>query len=270
MKYKKLVIILASIIGFIALCFLLSFTLFRVSAVELNFKNGTTLFASEERQKAVIKSGDFSYSTPVFGVNKAEIIDKLELENSYLKVINIETVFPNKLVVHCAEREELFAIKIGDNLYYICDADLKVLRMDTQVVLDQTSAVVLENVEVVDKTVKVGEKLKLLTDENYVKDIPNAFAFNNKTIADIKGMFKSISIEYQINYYTLTSAPVFTFTTFDGFKIKVGLPSSFFIEKINTMLTLIPLSTEYYKTHCLVLEINPNNIHDTYFRYIKN
>jgi hypothetical protein len=35
----------------------------------------------------------------------------LEKENSYLKVINIETIFPNKLIVHCAEREEFFSIK---------------------------------------------------------------------------------------------------------------------------------------------------------------
>ena len=51
----------------------------------------------------------------------------MESQNPYLKVINIETVFPNKLILHCAEREELFCIKGRDDLYYICDEELKIL-----------------------------------------------------------------------------------------------------------------------------------------------
>ena len=82
-------------------------------------------------------------------------------------------------------------------------------------------------------------------------------------------MFKSIAINYEINYYTLKSEPVLVFTTFDDFVIKIGLPTSYFVEKINLMLVIIPQATAYYKTHYLVLEINPENIHDTYFRYIK-
>ena len=121
MKNKRLLIILCSIVGAIVLCFILSFTLFGLKSVELHFKNETTIFASSEQKQAVISSGDFAFSMPIFSANKTEITKKLEKENSYLEVVNIETVFPNKLVVHCAEREELFAIKTGENLYYICD-----------------------------------------------------------------------------------------------------------------------------------------------------
>ena len=269
MKYKKLVIILSSILGVIALFVILSFTLFRVSVVEINFKNGTTIYAEEEDKQAIINSGGFSYSTPVFSVNKAEIINKLEKENYYLKVINIETVFPNKLVVHCAEREELFAIKLSDNLYYICDQHLKVLRLDTSHNHEQGNAILLDGIDIFDKTVKVGEILSLTNDENLIKEISNAFAFNNKTIADIRGMFKTISITYERNFYTKNTEPVITFTTFDDFKTKITLPDSYFIEKVNLMLALVPKSTAYYSTHQLVIEINPLNVSDTYIRYEK-
>lgn len=269
MKYKKLVIILSSVLGAIALCLILSFTLFRVSVVEINFKNGTTLYASQEDKQAIINSGKFSYSTPVFSVNKSKIIERLEKENYYLKVINIETVFPNKLIVHCAEREELFALKLGESLYYICDQHLKVLRLDTSYKSEQGNALLLDGIDIFDKSVKVGENLNLTNCENLVKDISDAFAYNNKTISDIKGMFKTISISYEKNYYTKNTEPVFTFTTFDNFKTKITLPNSFFVEKINLMLALVPKSTAYFKTHSLIIEINPTNVSDTYIRYEK-
>jgi len=269
MKYIKLVIILSSILVAVALCFILSFTLFRVSVVEINFKNGTTLYASQEDKQAIINSGKFSYSTPVFAVNKAEIIHRLEKEHYYLKVINIETVFPNKLIVHCAEREELFTIKLGDNLYYICDQHLKVLRLDTSYKSEQGNAALLEGGDILDKSIKVGETLSLTNCESLIKELSNAFAFNNKTISDIRGMFKTISITYEKNYYTKNTEPVLTFTTFDNFKIKITLPNNLLIEKINLMLALVPKSTAYYQTHSLIIEINPNNASDTYIRYEK-
>ena len=86
------------------------------------------MYATEEDKQAIINSGGFSYGIPVFAVNKTEIINKLEKENYYLKVVNIETVFPNKLIVHCAEREELFSIKLSENLYYICDLRTKTFK----------------------------------------------------------------------------------------------------------------------------------------------
>ena len=267
MKYKKLVIILSSVVGAILLCLILSFTLFRVSSVELSFKNGTIMFADKETQQAIIDSGEFSYSSPVFAVNKNKIIETLEKENYYLKVINVETVFPNKLVVHCAEREELYSIKIGDNLYYICDEDLKVLRMDVSYAEEQYNAVVLKDVEVVDKGVKVGDYLNILTDESLVKNIPTAFAYNNKTISDIRGMFKSITISYEKNYYTKNSEPVLTFRTYDDFDIKIYAPETMLIEKLNLMLAIVPKSYTKYKTHRLVIDINPQNTADQYLRY---
>ena len=267
MRYKRLIIILSSIVGAILLCFILSFALFGLKTVELNFKNETTIFADKEQQQAIINSGNFSYSMPIFSTNKQEIVERLELANSYLKVINIETVFPNKLIIHCAEREELFAIKAGDNLFYICDDELKVLRLDTNYESSQKYAIFLEGVVIQNKTARVGEYLSFHNSEPIIKNISNAFAYNNKTISDIRGMFSEIKLSYEMNYYTCTSEAVLTFVTFDGFIIKVDLPSKNLIEKFNLMIALIPASVEKYGTHQLVIAINPNNLKDTYIRY---
>ena len=267
MKYKKLLIILSCIAGAILLFVILLFTLFRLNKVELNFKNETTIFASEDMQNKVIKSGGFSYSLPIFSCDKKLITQKLELDNSYLKIINIETVFPNKLVVHCAQREELFTIKIGDNLYYTIDEDLKILTTSTSFESTQTNSVYLGEVEVKNKTAKVGEFLNLYNSEEILKNVATAFAYNNKTVSDIKGMFKQINVSYENNYFTGKSEVVLRFVTFDNFTIKIDLPSHHLIGKLNLMLTYIPHSVKYYNSHELVIKINPDNVLDTYIWY---
>lgn len=269
MKYKKTLIILSSVVGSLLLIFILSFTLFRVHNVKLNFKNQTTIYASEERQTAVINSGNISRSVPIFSINKKVVAENLERENSYLKVINIETIFPNTLIIHCAEREELYSIKIGENLYYYCDEDLKILRLDTSYVASQTGAILLEGVEVMNPSAKVGEYIKIISDEELVKSLGDVFAFNNKTIADVRGMFKEIKLSYKKDYYTAVSAPVLTFVTFDDFCVELGLANSYLIEKVNLMLALIPQSASKYGEYKLIIEINPQNVADSYIRYEK-
>ena len=77
MKHKKL-IIFCSIIGAIILCILLCFTLFRVHSVELNFKNNSSIYLTQESKQNVINSGGFSFKKPIFAVNKKQITKNLE------------------------------------------------------------------------------------------------------------------------------------------------------------------------------------------------
>lgn len=269
-KYKKLLIVMGSVLGAIVLCLILSFTLFGVRNVKLNFKNQTTMYVENESKDYVIKSANIPFAMPIFSVNKKQIINNIEKNNSYIKVVNIETVFPNNLIIHVAEREELFAIKISDNLYYICDSDLKVLSINTSFNSTQSNAILLNNVEVINKTIQVGGFLNLHNGEEIIKNIANSFAYNNKTVADIKGIIKQIDVSYENNFYTKTNEMVINFTTFDDFKIEVDLPRLNLIEKLNLMLTLVPSSVDKYLTHTLVIAINPENALDYYIRYEKN
>lgn len=268
-KYKKLLIVLGSIVGAVVLCFILSFTLFGLRNVKLHFKNEARIYNSDEAVQDIIDSGEFSYSMPIFSINKKQIIQNIESKNPYIKVVNIETSFPNHLTVHVAEREELFAIKIGESLYYICDADLKVLSLMTSFDSTQTNAVLLSGVEVQNKTAKIGDFLTLHNSEEIIKNIANAFAFNNKTISDIKGMFKQITLSYAQNYYTKSSESVLTLLTFDNFIVEIDLPKKNLIEKFNLSLEIIPKSITKYNTHKLVIAINPENVSDNYIRYEK-
>ncbi len=273
MKYKKLLIILGCLLGVILLGIMLSFTLFRLKKVTLDFKNETTIYASDESKEAVIRTGGFSYNTPIFNVNKNEIEEKLEKENPYLKVINIETVFPDKIVIHCAQREELFAIKISDSLYYVCDDELKVLSMLTNTSLYESAnnnAILLDGIDVLNKSAKLGEKLNIEGCEDIVKNISTAFAYNNRTISDIKGMFKSITVKRDKNdLYTQRVESYLVFKTFDDFEITLGLARCDLVQKVYFMLAIIPQSQDKIGEYNLIIEIDPSNTANTYIRYEK-
>ena len=232
MKYKKLVIILSVVVGVVALGFILSYTLFRLNKVEINFKN-EIIMSKEVKAESIIESANFSYSIPIFACNKSQITNRIEKLNPYVKVINIETVFPNRLILHVAQREEFFVIQVDDNLYCICDDELKVLKYHNEDNKDQLeeyfnkkeNAILIDGVEVINKNAQKGDCLQLYNNENIIKNLSRAFAYNNKTIADIKGMFKKIAISYETNFYTKNNETVLTLTTFDNFDVKIDLPS---------------------------------------------
>ena len=245
---------------FVALCVILCFTLFRTHNIELSFHNQTTIFASDDKQIELINSAKINTAQPIFSLNKKEITNNLELNNPYLKVINIETVFPNKLVIHCAEREEMFCIKSNNDLYYICDDDLKILSITRTVDFQQGNAVLLEGVTVLNTGAQTGETLDLATGDELIKTISNAFAHSNKTITDIKGMFKNLMLKFEYNVYTSKMEPTLEFTTYDNFVINVRNAKSFLATKLNLLLSVVPQKPDYYATHSLLIDINPNNI----------
>lgn len=265
MKYKRLIIILSSVFFVVVLCTILSFTLFRVHNVSLDFQNETTLFADEEKQNEIITSADINTKIPIYAINKASIIEKLEKRNPNLKVINIETVFPNKLIVHCAEREKTFCIKSRDDVYYICDDSLKILSIVAEPTSTmQGNTINMSGVSVTNTGAVVGDFLELLDGDGVIKNISTAFAYNNKSIADIKCMFKSIDLKYETNYYLCKATPTLSLTTFDGFNIVIRNADLHLKTKINIMLNVVPQKPQYYKSHRLVIDINPNDTKEVY------
>lgn len=243
-----------------ALCVILCFTLFRTHDISINFHNQTTIFADDDKQSELINCANINTSIPIFTLNKKEIISNLELNYPYLKIINIETVFPNKLVLHCAEREETFCIKANGDLYYICDDELKILNITKSVAFGQQNAIYLEGVNVLNTGAGTGEILELSAGGDVIKSISTAFAYSNKTITDIKGMFKSVYLAYENNPYTYKIEPTLKFTTYDNFVIDIRNAKSFLVTKLNLLLSIVPQKADSYMTHKLVIDINPNNI----------
>ncbi|MCK9574916.1 MAG: FtsQ-type POTRA domain-containing protein [Clostridia bacterium] len=136
MKNKRLIVILG-ILFFIAFIVVLSSTVFTLQSVSLSFGQTlnveTTVFGTEQERVAVIESGNFNYGNCIFFIDKNENIDNLEKLNPYIKIVNIETKFPNKLVIHALEREELYSVRLNENSYAITDSTLKVLDIATSV-----------------------------------------------------------------------------------------------------------------------------------------
>ncbi len=126
-KHKKFVIIFSILLVFITTLVVLMFTLFNLKKIDINFKTETKNLNIQIQNE--IKQTTLNYGGSVLFINKDKIIDELEKKFPYIKVVNIETVFPDKFVLHCVEREELFVIKSG-NKYYILDEELKILRIE--------------------------------------------------------------------------------------------------------------------------------------------
>ena len=130
MKGKKLVVFI-SILAFLTVLIVLNSTLFTLQSVSVNWM--TTKYKLEQIQDDELVSS-INLGDSIFLINKKQIAEKLEKENPYLRVVGIETKFPNKLIVHSAERETLYAVSIGSNQYAVIDELGKVLDITTSIV----------------------------------------------------------------------------------------------------------------------------------------
>lgn len=140
-QHKKAFIISSVIILILIVLIILMFTLFSLKKVELKFKTSTINLSQEVQEQ--IEQETLKNSGSVLFIGKERIINDLEKKFPYLKIINIETKIPNKFVIHCAEREEFYAINSDSKVYYL-DEEFKILRIsDEEFQKTQNGAVLL-------------------------------------------------------------------------------------------------------------------------------
>lgn len=199
MKNKRLVILL-SVLMLCAVAVVLTSTLFTMKSVSINWLTQTYTF-KHVSDVTLLDSASLPYGESIFMINKDKIKADFEKANPYLKVVSIETKFPNKLVMHTAERTEVFAIKLSDSEYAIIDDECKVLKMATEAYFssDPSAAnpikVMVENFNLSKDAFVVGETLH----SNRIVDIIENVAYSLKE-ADYdattsKGIFENVSIE---------------------------------------------------------------------------
>ena len=147
-------------------------------------------------EEEIVEAGDFSYGACVFFDGKTKYINRLndkvkDNENfAYLEVVNIETIFPNRYVIHVAEREEVYAYQNGEEVY-ILDDDLRVLRKENGDYLStKSNAIELKNLSILNPEVKVGDFLNV--EQAGLLNMYNAFLANNRTLEEQKGFVKEI------------------------------------------------------------------------------
>lgn len=213
-KKKKLIIASVVLIAVVGIIVTLSLTVFSLRHVELDFMTSTDKLVVTEEE--VVQKGDFSFNKSVFFHSKKQYIENLEKEIPYMEVVNIETVFPNTFVVHCAERQEVYAI-LQDDQYLICDEDLKVLRKEKDFVSNQQNAMLIEGVDILNESVEEGDFLKV---ENYY-DIFSAFIENNRLLHEQQSFVESIKFSKQHDSNIKKDLPVATVKTFNGQQYKI-------------------------------------------------
>lgn len=203
MKNRRLVVILC-VLAFLTVLIVINSTIFTLQSVSVNWL--TTRYELESVKDYSI-TDNISKGQSIFLINKEEITNTLEKKYPYLRVVSIETKFPNKLVVHSAERESLYAVKLSDSEYAILDEKGKVLRFDNDSLFagsegDLGSKPIRinfdENLSVVKlEDFQVGEYVG----SQYIRGILSSLSTSLRESGYIpttsKGVFKQITIDSQ-------------------------------------------------------------------------
>ncbi len=183
---KKLLIILSAIGGVVAVFVILCFTLFSLKTVEVDFRTSTTVLTGQAQE--IVESGEFGYGGSVLFMGKRNPIAKIEKTFPYIKVINIETVFPSKYIIHASERQQVYALELNDKTY-ICDEDFKVLEIHDGKSEDlEKKPILFKGLRVKNSNALAGEFLDI---ENKV-DVYSAFVKNNRLLHEQMSIIESI------------------------------------------------------------------------------
>lgn len=142
---------------------------------------------------------------------------KIENLDPYIKVINIETVFPSSFVVHLAERQEVFAVPFKSG-YYICDENLRILRISYFYSSDQTNAILLtqDGVEVENNLIE-GEYIKSVR----VPYIYSAMYGLNRDLSEQQSLIKSVTLSSEYDSVVKKEQNITTLKYYSGQTFKI-------------------------------------------------
>lgn len=195
MKNKKLAVLL-TILVFFAVVVVLSSTVFSLGGVSLKFHSTTSVLTGQETQ--ILESGNFKYGENVFFSSKKAYKNALEKANPYLKVLNIETVFPNKFIVNAVERNETYVFKMNNNKYYITDESLKILKILDEFQNNTTNAIVVNNSGLTSQT-QLVEGNFFAVENNFYSVLFDCFREWDTSYVSLKSKIESIEMDYN-NY----------------------------------------------------------------------
>lgn len=213
-KRKKVVIVLSvMLVAVLGLLVTLSLTTFSLKDIRVDFR--TSRINSTASQEDIVQAGGFKKSC-VFFYNKQKSIDKIEREFPYLKVVNIETVFPSSFVVHVAERGEVYMIAKDNKTYYL-DETLRVLK----IVEGEEESLSTNPIKLVwNKSLSGVEVGQSLYDEDWA-DMYCAFLQSNLDLGMQKEMFKEIEFKVEFDSNAKTNYLNGYITLFSGQIIKI-------------------------------------------------
>ena len=251
-KHKKFVIVSSVIFAVLLTLIILVFTLFSLKSVSLNFKTETNYLTAEVQQEIVDEVHSQGIRSVLF-VRKNNVISNLEKEFPYLKIINIETTYPSGFIIHCIEREELFAIESGDKVYYL-DEEMKILRIEEGSFIKTATNAVLLNIADLNLNIQNAEEGQFInfgnSDNDAVSALANriqstltsvltAFEENNRNIAFVRANYESFKINLKLQSDSVEWFVWLTVTDNLGFKTEIVESNAELSEKIGIMLFVV-------------------------------
>lgn len=235
-------------LGLIAVLVILSFTLFSLNSVSVEFETTSLVFDITDSEKDIVQTAALPEGACVFFMDKSEPTKRLEKAFPYLKVINIETVFPNKAIIHCAEREEVFSLQIENGKELILDESLKILKIQDAQISTQFNPIQLLDFQVLSSTTEVGEKITFGDDvDTAIKNFLPAMKLNNRTTAESKALIQSISYQSLPSINDFKDMPALVLKDFTNFFAKLSDACENLTFKISCYLEALSLLTAEQK-----------------------
>lgn len=234
---KKFLIWGGAVFIFLGLLVVLNFTLFSLNSVSISFHNATSLYADTTTQNSIVETGEFENENSVFFVDKQSHIDKIEKQYPFIKVINIEVQFPNNLIIHCIEREPLFAVQTTNNIL-ICDKEFKILEIEETTTYESTqnNCILIEGLNI-ENALTAGDFI--ITDETpLLKLISPAFELNNRNILEQQALIKKIEVTTMVSVINFAYTPAIYITDFNGLETRIEDALDKLEAKINLFLAV--------------------------------
>lgn len=263
MKNKRLTIFL-SIFLFFAVIVVLTSTVFSLDNVTVKFLSTTNILTNQEEQ--IVQSGSFRFGENVFFSNKAKYAKNIEKANPYIRVVNIETVFPNKFVVNAVERNECFVIKFSagpnKNKYAVTDERMKVLNILDNYQNSTSNGIEIIGTDLGAQNVSLGDFFE--TDINYFTNLFDSFREWKISYLDIKARVKSIQPNYEKQNRLLVNMR-------SGVQIIIENSNSQTSDKLNLAFSFYDTKTDkngndvdYTKSGIILITENQSKIYGLY------
>ena len=230
MKNKRLIVILC-VLAFLTVLIVINSTLFTLQSVNINW-------LTTKHELLTIKdyeiTDEVDKGQSIFLIKKDEIANVLEKQYPYLRVVSIETKFPNKLVIHSAERESLYAVKLSDDEYAIIDERGKVLSLSNSSIFAGTDGdlgakpirINFESLSINIEDFVVGENVGSEFIKNLLSNLSASLRQSSYIPTTSKGVFKTIDVVSQ------GTTNEITMQTRSGLNIKIKEIEKYTTEKL--------------------------------------
>ena len=155
----------------------------------------------------------------------------MEKQYPYLKVVGIETKFPNVLLIQSIERQPFFAVPNENNSKIaICDEDFKVLRVISYSdYISKPQYPVVDYLDIEFNNESIGDFLQLSVNVKILQELPSIFEqieyINNEVGALIK--------KFDIN------EDVLKIISYNNYRIEINEPTKFLTQKIALAYTAL-------------------------------